>query len=114
MRQENSLIHQDWKVVTLMKKEKPINEKKQMNGQIIKENKILNATDPGEIKKYSIINKKNLMNLRREQNLTQKQLAQKCNLTLQQIQEIENCSGLYNGNVINKINNIFKINLNKD
>lgn len=108
--------HQDWNTVVLAKKEtKHTNTNiHQLSGQQIKNIKLDNATEPDKIKKYTIMNQKNLREYRLSKNLSQKELAQQCNLPLQTIQEIENCKGIYNGSVINKINNKFKINLNKE
>jgi len=107
--------HQDWKVLSWDKMTKQTKQSKpNLSDRQIKEIKINQITEAESIKKYTIQNQRNLMDLRRDRKLTQKDLAHRCNLNIHQIQEIENRSGIYNASIIQKINNIFKINLNKD
>lgn len=106
---ENHYSHQDWNVVVLQKSD----TKKVPNRPQSKENKLDQLTDPQTIKKYSSLHRNNLQKYRLQYGLSQKDIAQKCQIHLKRIQEIEN-GGLYDSKVIQMIHNKLKINLNKE
>jgi ribosome-binding protein aMBF1 (putative translation factor) len=106
--------HQDWKPVVFINPSQTTSSKKpQIRSEVLKEIKLDQANEPNVVKKYTNIHQTNLRKLRSEKNLTQKQLAQQLNINLKDIQDIENMTGVYKQNIISKINNRFKMNLNK-
>ena len=104
--------HQDWNPVVFIKNA-PTPKKPQIRAEVLRDIKIELSNEPNAIKKYTSVHQTNLRKLRSEKSLTQKQLAQQLNLNLKDIQDIENMTGVYKSNIIQKINNRFKVNLNK-
>ena len=107
------LDHQDWKPVILKggpdDKHKP--KPKKISQAQQKDIKLHKQVEKDELthKKISQELKKKLMQARSSQKLKQKDLAQKCNLPVSVINEIESGKAIYNPQHINKIKRILKI-----
>ncbi len=112
----SNLIHQDWKQVVLNKshtnkaytnktgikkisqeKQKDIKLHKQVEEDNLKHNKITQ-----ELRTI-------IIQTRASQKLKQKDLAQRCNLPVQVINEIESGKAIYNHQHINKIKRVLKL-----
>ena len=107
----NYLDHQDFKTV-IIKKNNDNNakneEKKNINNEL--EKKLEKKVNENNLKhkKIDINLKNNLINSRVKKKLTQKELANKCNLSIKIIVDIESGKANYNANHINKIKNLLK------
>ena len=108
-----TLEHQDWTPVVVKKKNKKdtTNTTKKTNPQNQKIMKIEKSVEEDNLKHKKITPelKQKIIQGRCAQKLTQKELAQKCNLPLQVINEIETGKAIYNFQHINKIKRILKI-----
>ncbi len=108
----NHLDHQDWKTITVNKNNKnndSVPKKKQSN--LSKEKVLEKKVEEDNLKHKKIPPelKQKIIQTRCALSLTQKQLAQKCNLPLQIINDIETGKAIYNHIHINKIKRILKI-----
>lgn len=107
--------HQNWDTVYLkankfIKEQKKQENKKPTNETFSKENKINKKIENGEMKhdKMDVSFGKNLQKLRLSKNLTQKDLANKLNIPVKTINDIESGKAKHNGQLMNKINRYFK------
>ena len=112
--------HQNWdtiyvktnKFIEQQKKKENINKEKKnnFNENFSKENKINKKIENGEMKheKMDVSFGKNLQKLRLSKNLTQKDLANKLNIPVKTINDIESGKAKHNGQLMNKINRYFK------
>lgn len=111
--------HQQWETQFIYLKDKsqatnlPTNNSsnKKKNKQISKEQKIEKQIDEGILKHTIISNELKIMiqKSRTSRGLTQKQLANQCNLPVSVINDIETGKAKYNHIQINKIKRILKI-----
>tara|TARA_A100001015_G_scaffold103026_1_gene114365 strand:- start:668 stop:1024 length:357 start_codon:yes stop_codon:yes gene_type:complete len=110
----NELEHQDWKTIKVHKK-KTNTEVKESNGKKkpvdLKAKKIEKKVEEDDLKHKKITPelKQQIIQSRCALSLTQKQLAQKCNFSLQIINDIETGKAIYNHVQINKIKRVLKI-----
>ena len=107
------LDHQDWNTIVIHNKSKKDkdNKKTNLSESQLKEKKINKQVDNDELKhkKVTIDIRNNIQQKRCEVNLTQKQLAQKANLPISVISDIESGKGIYNPQHINKLKRILKL-----
>ena len=109
--------HQNWDTVYL-KANKFIKEQKKeenknknpINENLSKEKKMEKKIEDGNMKhtKMNVNFGKNLQKLRLSKNLTQKDLANKLNIPVKTINDIESGKAKHNGQLMNKINRYFK------
>ena len=106
------LEHQDWKtIVVKAKNDKSYNNKPKLSDEKLKDIKLHKQVEDGDLKHKKIPDniRKEIQTKRCSLNLTQKQLAQKCNLQVSVINEIETGKALYNPQHINKLKRILHI-----
>jgi len=113
---EQTFDHQDWKTILVNKKKTKSECRKENNiskpssaNQKIKS--IEKKAEEGDLKHKKITKelKLQIQQTRNSKGLTQKQLAQKCQLTQQIINDIESGKSIYNHSHISKIKRILKI-----
>ena len=111
---EQTFDHQDWKPIIIKKKQidknkTNINTKPSLESQKI--NSIEKKAETGDLKHKQITKELRLeiQQARNSKGLTQKQLAQQCQLTVQIINDIESGKAIYNHNHIIKIKRSLKI-----
>lgn len=106
----DNLEHQDWKTV-VVKAKKNEKTKPKVSDAKLKDIKLHKQIDEGDLKHKKIPDniRKDIQTKRCSLNLTQKQLAQKCNLQVSIINEIETGKALYNPQHINKLKRILNI-----
>ena len=108
-----ALDHQDWKQVVLSgtKKKSDSTKPKKISQAQQKDIKLHKQVENDELthKKISQELKTKIIQARSSQKLKQKDLAQKCNLPVSVINEIESGKAIYNPQHINKIKRILKI-----
>lgn len=110
-----SLDHQDWKQVTLRSKQSINKDKKQSIKKISQEKqkdiKLHKQVEEDNLKHSKITQelRTKIIQGRANQKWKQKDLAQKCNLPVSVINEIESGKAIYNPQQINKIKRILKI-----
>jgi ribosome-binding protein aMBF1 (putative translation factor) len=107
---QTTLGHQDWNNVVLHKKTdtplcKPISQEQQ------RDIKLLKKVENDELKhdKITIEIRTTIQQYRASQKWTQKDLANRCNLPVTVINEIESGKAIYNAQHINKIKRVLKI-----
>lgn len=111
----NHLDHQDWTTIKVNKKKNTKEVKESTNNKKkpvdLKAKKIEKKVEEDDLKHKKITPelKQQIIKSRCANSLTQKQLAQKCNLPLQIINDIETGRAIYNHVHINKIKRILKI-----
>lgn len=100
--------HQDWKPLIINKKNNKNEEKKQYVKT--KEQKLKESEENGNLshKKMDLEFGKSLQKYRLNQNMTQKDIAQKLNISFKDINEIENGKMKHNGQLMGKIKRIMK------
>ena len=108
------LDHQNWNTIVIhntSKKDSQNNKKTNLSDSQLKEKKINKQVENDELKhkKVTIDIRKNIQQKRCDVNLTQKQLAQKANLPISVISDIESGKGIYNSQHINKLKRILKL-----
>ena len=109
------LDHQDWKQVTLKSKQSRINEKNKSTKKISQEKqkdiKLHKQVEEDNLKHTKITQelRTKIIQARASQKWKQKDLAQKCNLPISVINEIESGKAIYNPQHINKIKKVLKI-----
>lgn len=109
---KQTLSHQDWKPIIVKTSEsKEHKPQKKLSQAQQKDIKLLKQVENDELKhkKVSLELRKQIQQRRGELHWTQKQLAQKTNLPLSIINEIETGKALYNHQHINKIKRVLKI-----
>lgn len=115
MNDENILDHQDWRKIVIN-----IKEKKKTNNTNVSVKKITSTNidtnldkkiNDGDLKhnKFSKEFCLNLIKKRNELKLTQKQMANQLNISLQIISDIEKCKCNYDHKLNNKIKRIYNI-----
>ena len=107
--------HQNWEPVYLkankfIKDQKREENKKPINETLSKENKMDQKIEDGQMThtKMDVTFGKNLQKLRLSKNMTQKDLANKLNIPVKNINDIEAGKAKHNGQLMNKINRYFK------
>ena len=114
-KKQESLVHQDWKQVTLKSKQSISQEKKQSTKKISlaqqKDMKLHKQVEEDNLKHSKITQelRTKIIQGRASQKWKQKDLAQKCNLPVSVINEIESGKAIYNPQHINKIKRILKL-----
>jgi len=108
----NQFYHQDWK--TIVVKKKPLENtatKKKLNNTTLKKISIENKAENDDLKhkQISIDMRKNIQKARCNKNMTQKELSNKINLSVQIISDIESGKAIYNEQHINKLKRFLKI-----
>lgn len=100
--------HQDWKPLIINKKNNKNEEKKQYVKT--KEQKLKESEENGNLshKKMDLEFGKSLQKYRLSQNMTQKDIAQKLNISFKDINEIENGKMKHNGQLMGKIKRLMK------
>ena len=101
--------HQDWVVKTVKPKN---NQDGGKSKQYVKSNeqKLIEAEEEGKLshKKMDVEFGKTLQKYRLSQNMTQKDIAQKLNIPVKDINEIENGKMKHNGQLMGKIKRLMK------
>jgi len=108
----NTLDHQDWKTIIIKKpKENVKNSTKKINNDSQKKISVEKKAEEGDLKqkKITLELRQSIIKARVDKKLTQKQLANQLNFTLQIISDIESGKALYNPQHINKIKRFLKI-----
>ena len=100
--------HQDWKPLIINKKNNKNEEKKQYIKT--KEQKLKESEENGNLshKKMDLEFGKSLQKYRLSKNMTQKDIAQKLNISFKDINEIENGKMKHNGQLMGKIKRLMK------
>ena len=110
---ENTFDHQDWKQVIVRKKKtkEELNKNPKPSQASQKAKSIEKKADEGNLKHKHITKELRLQiqQARNSKGLTQKQLANNCQLTQQIINDIESGKAIYNHQHINKIKRHLKI-----
>lgn len=114
-KKQESLAHQDWKQVTIRSRES-INQEKMKSTKKIsqaqqKDIKLHKQVEEDNLKHMKITNelRTKIIQSRTSQKWKQKDLAQKCNLSVSVINDIESGKAIYNPQHINKIKRILKL-----
>ena len=104
---------QDWTPVVLKKRvEKPDVKPTTTTGSSLANVGVYKAASDGDAKKTKYVSKATsdaIKNLRCEKKLTQKELAQKCNMDAAIVNEIERGVSVYNAAHINKIQSVLGV-----
>lgn len=105
--------HQDWTPVVFNKKsnDKDKNEKRTSSSSLSNVG-VYKAASDDEMKKTKYVSKNTsqaIMSARSEKKMTQKELAQKCNMDVSIINEIERGTCVYNATHVNKIQSVLGI-----
>jgi len=113
---EKLLDHQDWKTIIITTKDKKLNDKN--NSVSVKKNnnqnidlKLEKKVEDGELK-HTMFTKeftKALIKKRTELKMTQKQMANSLNISVQILSDIERNVAKYDSKLNNKIKRIYKI-----
>ena len=112
-KKQGSLDHQDWTPQVVRKKKDNIDggSKKKISQAQQRDNKLMKKADNDDLKhdKITLELRVNIQQGRASQKWTQKDLANRCNLPVTIINEIESGKAIYNPQQINKIKRILKI-----
>lgn len=102
--------HQDWKSVIIGTKNTPSNNKDKQKYVKSKESKLEEKIEQGKLshKKMDTNYGKELQKKRLSKGMTQKDLANKINIPFKMINEIESGKAKHNGQIMNKLNRVFK------
>lgn len=112
------MSHQDWTPVVFNKKsndkDKDKNQKRttSSSSSSLSNVGIYKADNDDEMKKTKYVSKNTsqaIMSARSEKKMTQKELAQKCNMDVSIINEIERGTCVYNATHVNKIQSVLGI-----
>ena len=108
------MSHQDWTPVVFNKKsnDKSKNEKQNTSSSSLSNVGIYKAASDDDVKKTKYVSKNTsqaIMNARSEKKMTQKELAQKCNMDVSIINEIERGACVYNATHVNKIQTVLGV-----
>jgi putative transcription factor len=109
------MSHQDWTPVVFKKKSK--DEKDKPSNSTPSTSSLSNigiykAASDDDMKKTKYVSKNTsqaIMNARSEKKMTQKELAQKCNMDISIINEIERGACVYNASHVNKIQSVLGV-----
>ena len=107
--------HQDWEPITIRNpNQNPQQVKKTIqakhSGSTISK-KLDEHGDEFKNKTWNATIQKNVQQLHLGLKLDQKKFAQRLNIPVSEIQNIENKKGIYNGSLVHKINRIFKVSI---
>ena len=112
-RKQSKLEHQDWTPQVVRKKNdnKETDSSKKLSQGQQRDNKLLKKVEDDDLKhdKITIELRVKIQQGRASQKWTQKDLANRCNLPVTVINEIESGKAIYNPQQINKIKRILKI-----
>ena len=109
---EQYFDHQDWKQIVIKKKSKKEKKKNNKNQEYNKIKKLENQADTDqlqhntytpEFRKHMILHRTSVL------NMTQKQLANRLNISEKVIKDIECGNAIYNASNYNKIKRLLKI-----
>jgi putative transcription factor len=113
------MSHQDWTPVVFNKKSndgkdtrKPSSSSSSSSSSSLSNVGVYKAASDDDIKKTKYVSKNTsqaIMSARSEKNMTQKELAQKCNMDVSIINEIERGVCVYNATHVNKIQSVLGI-----
>ena len=112
---EKNMSHQDWTPVVFNKKSKDEKEKEKptsSSSSSLSNVGVYKAASDDDIKKTKYVSKNTsqaIMGARSEKKMTQKELAQKCNMDVSIINEIERGVCVYNATHVNKIQSILGV-----
>ena len=112
---EKNMSHQDWTPVVFNKKSKDEKEKEKptsSSSSSLSNVGVYKAASDDDIKKTKYVSKntsQDIMSARSEKKMTQKELAQKCNMDVSIINEIERGVCVYNATHVNKIQSILGV-----
>ena len=106
--------HQDWKPVVFNKKsaEKTVPATTPATSSSFASVGIYAAASDNDVKKTKYVSKNTSLAVsaaRREKNMTQKELAQKCNFEVSIVSEIERGTCVYNATHVNKIQSVLGV-----
>jgi len=104
--------HQDWKTIIIKNPKQNVkNSKKKVNNTNIKKISIENKADNDELKHKQLSTdlRISIQKARCSKNLTQKELAQKINVSHQIISDIESGKAIYNEQHINKLKRFLQL-----
>ena len=104
--------HQDWKTIIIKNPKQNVkNTNKKNNNTNVKKISIENKADNDELKHKQLSTdlRMSIQKARCDKGLTQKELAQKINVSHQIISDIESGKAIYNGLHINKLKRFLKI-----
>jgi putative transcription factor len=110
-----NMSHQDWTPVVFNKKKSHENEKEKTpasSSSSLSNVGVYKAASDDDVKKTKYVSKPTsqaIMSARSEKKLTQKELAQKCNMDVSIINEIERGTCVYNPAHVNKIQSILGV-----
>jgi len=109
----NQLEHQDWKTITIKKntKQNVLNATKKVNNTTLKKISIEKKADSDDLKHKQLTKelRQSIQKTRCEKNMTQKELSNRVNLSIQIISDIESGKAIYNEQHINKLKRFLKI-----
>uniref|UniRef100_A0A6C0CEQ4 HTH cro/C1-type domain-containing protein n=1 Tax=viral metagenome TaxID=1070528 RepID=A0A6C0CEQ4_9ZZZZ len=113
-KKQTSLEHQDWTPQVVRKKNDNVDgggSKKKVSQAQQRDNKLMKKVDDDDLKhdKITLELRVKIQQGRASQKWTQKDLANRCNLPVTVINEIESGKAIYNPQQINKIKRILKI-----
>ena len=111
------MSHQDWTPVVFKKKSddnKKGCEKEKSSSSSLSNVGVYKAASDDDVKKTKYVSKNTsqaIMSARAEKKMTQKELAQKCNMDVSIINEIERGACVYNASHVNKIQSVLGVNI---
>lgn len=110
----HNMSHQDWTTVVFNKKSNDKNEKgtTPASSSSLSNVGIYKAASDDDMKKTKYVSKNTsqaIMSARSEKKMTQKELAQKCNMDVSIINEIERGTCVYNATHVNKIQSVLGV-----
>ena len=109
------MSHQDWTPVVFGSKKKSKDEKdaeKQAASSSLSNVGVYKAASDDDVKKTKYVSKNTsqaIMSARSEKKMTQKELAQRCNMDVSIINEIERGVCVYNATHVNKIQSVLGV-----
>ena len=108
------MSHQDWTPVVFgsKKKSKDENEKGNPTSSSLSNVGVYKSISDDDVKKTKYVSKNTsqaVMSARSEKKMTQKELAQKCNMDVSIINEIERGTCVYNATHVNKIQSVLGV-----
>ena len=111
---KNMSHHQDWTPVVFNKKSNDgkDTEKEKPSSSSLSNVGVYKAASDDDIKKTKYVSKNTsqaIMSARAEKKMTQKELAQKCNMDVSIINEIERGACVYNATHVNKIQSVLGV-----
>lgn len=111
---KNMSHHQDWTPVVFNKKsnDEKDTEKEKPSSSSLSNVGVYKAASDDDVKKTKYVSKNTsqaIMSARAEKKMTQKELAQKCNMDVSIINEIERGTCVYNATHLNKIQSVLGV-----